>query len=316
MPQVSIIVPIYNGEKYLNRCIDSILLQTLEDFELVLVNDGSNDGSLPICDEYAAKDMRIKVINQANSGVSMARNNGVDTAKGDYICFIDCDDWVDPCYLQLLYNNLKESSADLSMTGYREITEAGELGKDTSTIGYTSVLDADQAMFHLFEAVDFMSFCYPWGKLFKTDIIRRHNIRFNPSIAIGEDRLFIFDYLHHAGKVSCTSKATYNYLQNGSGAMASFNAGKVDLRILSLFSSFCIMREKLMKKDILLVLNSDFVRMLIRTKVLVETKTANKEILKRIRCFANYYIINPQSISKRLWLKLFLSFKLGIKVNS
>lgn len=312
MPQISVIVPIYNGEKYLCRCIDSILLQTLEDFELILVNDGSNDGSLAICDEFAAKDVRIKVIDQANAGVSMARNRGIDIAKGDYICFIDCDDWVDSCYLQLLYDNLEESSTDLSMTGYRDVTEAGELGRDTGAIGYTAVLDADQAMLHLFEAVDFMSFCYPWGKLFKADIIRSHNIRFNPSIAIGEDRLFIFDYLHHAGKVSCTSKSTYNYLQNGNGAMSMLRRKKMDVKYLTCFDAMDIMLQHEMPDFVRKKLYTEYVAILLRIRKYGYLNDSINSIFKRkLNDIVNKLIFSLGSIPLRQWLKLIFAYKMS-----
>lgn len=312
MPQISVIVPIYNGEKYLCRCIDSILLQTWEDFELILVNDGSNDGSLAICDEFAAKDVRIKVIDQANAGVSMARNRGIDIAKGDYICFIDCDDWVDSCYLQLLYDNLKESCAGLSMTGYREVTEAGELGRDTETIGYVSVLDSDLAMFHLFEAVDFMSFCYPWGKLFKADIIRSHNIQFNPSIAIGEDRLFIFDYLHHVGKVSCISKSTYNYLQNGNGAMAVLRRDKIDVKYLTCFDAMDIMLQHEMPDFVRKRLYTDYVAILLRFRKYDHLNDSINSIFKRkLNKIADNLIFSFGLIPLRQWIKLVLVYKMS-----
>ncbi len=102
MPQISIIVPVYNIEKYFHRCVDSILSQTFTDFELLLINDGSNDNSGAICDEYAAKDARIRVFHKENGGVSSARNLGLDNAKGEWITFVDSDDYVKPDYLSNL----------------------------------------------------------------------------------------------------------------------------------------------------------------------------------------------------------------------
>ena len=102
--QISIIVPVYNSEKYLDACIDSILSQSFRDFELILVDDGSKDSSAQICDEYASQDTRVRVIHKANGGVSAARNDGLDIAKGEYITFIDSDDWVEREYLETLSN--------------------------------------------------------------------------------------------------------------------------------------------------------------------------------------------------------------------
>ena len=102
-PEISIIIPVYKAEKYLRRCLDSVLSQTLSNWECILVDDGSPDQSGAICDEYAAKDSRFRVIHKPNGGVSSARNEGLDTAKGEFICFIDSDDWVGPKYLEHLH---------------------------------------------------------------------------------------------------------------------------------------------------------------------------------------------------------------------
>ena len=106
-PAISIIVPVYNAEKYLRRCIDSILSQSFTDFELILIDDGSTDLSPQICDEYASRDNRIKLIYKKNAGVSAARNDGLDIAQGEFITFVDSDDWVDERYLECLYKNKK-----------------------------------------------------------------------------------------------------------------------------------------------------------------------------------------------------------------
>ena len=105
MPKISVIVPVYNVEKYLHRCVDSILAQTFTDFELLLINDGSKDSSGVICDEYAAKDSRVLVFHKENGGVSSARNMGLDNAKGEWISFVDSDDWVEKEYLETLYQD-------------------------------------------------------------------------------------------------------------------------------------------------------------------------------------------------------------------
>src|SRR5690606_27273688 len=105
MPKVSVIIPVYNAEKYLRECIDSVLAQTFDDFELLLINDGSTDGSGKICDEYAQKDARVKVFHKENGGVSSARNLGLDNAKGEWITFIDSDDWIGENYFYCLTLN-------------------------------------------------------------------------------------------------------------------------------------------------------------------------------------------------------------------
>ena len=121
-PQISIIVPVYNSEKYLGACIDSILAQSYRDFELILVDDGSRDSSPRICDDYAQKDSRVKVIHKANGGVSAARNDGLDIAKGEYVTFIDSDDWVEGEYLETLS---KFGKYDIVFFSHRLIYEDG-----------------------------------------------------------------------------------------------------------------------------------------------------------------------------------------------
>ena len=121
-PAISIIVPVYNAEKYLRRCIDSILSQSLTDFELILIDDGSTDRSPHICDEYATRDKRIKLIHKKNAGVSAARNNGIDMASGDYLVFIDGDDWIASNMLEIMYKNIQKEKPDIiNFNAYKHI---------------------------------------------------------------------------------------------------------------------------------------------------------------------------------------------------
>ena len=113
-PLVSIIVPVYNVKPYLNRCVDSLLGQSYQNMELLLVDDGSTDGSEALCDEYAAQDVRVRVLHKKNGGLSDARNAGVDAAKGEYLSFVDGDDWVSPYYIENLYRALEQAGADFS----------------------------------------------------------------------------------------------------------------------------------------------------------------------------------------------------------
>jgi len=117
---ISIIIPVYNVEDYLARCLESILFQSFKDFEVLLIDDGSTDGSGKICDAYAQNDTRIRVIHKVNGGVSSARNVGLNNANGQYISFVDSDDFVHPCFLEFLYNSIKSSKADISICDYEK----------------------------------------------------------------------------------------------------------------------------------------------------------------------------------------------------
>lgn len=120
MAQVSIIVPVYQIEKYIRKCIESIQSQTFSDFELILVDDGSKDASGSICDEYAKKDNRIKVIHKKNEGVASARNEGIKLSKGKYVCFIDGDDWIEKFMIENCINRILDTEADVIFHGYKQ----------------------------------------------------------------------------------------------------------------------------------------------------------------------------------------------------
>lgn len=198
-PAISIIVPVYNAEKYLRRCIDSIISQSLTNFELILVDDGSSDHSPQICDEYASRDNRIKLIHKKNAGVSAARNDGLDIAQGEFITFVDSDDWVDEGYLECQYENktfdyvigtfINEPNGKIRKL--RSKTFVGERLKDYVSISY-------------------LSNGYPWGKLFKSKIIKDNSIKFK-NIKVYEDLLFCLEYARNCTSICCTANAHYHY---------------------------------------------------------------------------------------------------------
>lgn len=211
----SVIVPVYNSEKYLKRCIDSILHQTISDLELILVNDGSKDSSGKICDDYKKKDSRIVVVHQENGGVSKARNAGLDIAKGEYIVFVDSDDYVNDTYLEHLDND----DADLVIAGFT----CFERGKEKERIykrQYYS-LDDKSIMCRLLEEGKLSSV---WGRKFKTDIIKENNIRLIEGQSIGEDVCFVCEYLFCCEDLLFISEVDYNYV-GGEEVSLSRNRG-------------------------------------------------------------------------------------------
>lgn len=203
---ISIITPVYNSEKYLPKCIDSIIHQTYEDWELILIDDGSQDNSAIICDEYSAKDGRIKVIHKKNEGVSKARNTGIELVKGEYICFIDSDDWIEPTFLSDF--KINEFQCDLYFSGalydtFQKVYSYKKYNKKYCKNKY----EIRDIFFnqHLF------SNGYPWGKLYKTQIIKENNLRFNESLTINEDHIFVFQYFLHIKSIYVTDTAGYHY---------------------------------------------------------------------------------------------------------
>ena len=188
---VSIIIPVYNSEKYLQDCLDSVLSQTFTDFEVLLVDDGSKDGSGAICDAYAAKDSRIRVLHKENGGVSSARNHGIDNARGEYIVFADSDDRMTDVYLE----HLMQSEADLVLSGVQKFGEKDTVRMparrdDFGIGGFAAHWNTPPEMNYLY--------CYTWAKRFRTDIIRAHGIRFEESLFFSEDMCFNMSYYYFA----------------------------------------------------------------------------------------------------------------------
>lgn len=203
---ISIIVPVYNVKKYLPKCIDSVINQTYTDWELILINDGSKDNSGIICDEYASKDERIKVIHKNNEGVSIARNSGIELAKGEYICFIDSDDWIEPTYLSDF--RINEFKCDFYFSGALYDT----YGKVYSYKKYNEKFCRSKyEIRNDFFDQDLLSNGYPWGKLYRTQIIRENNLRFNENLTINEDHIFVFQYFLHINSLYITNAAGYHY---------------------------------------------------------------------------------------------------------
>ncbi|MBR5148258.1 MAG: glycosyltransferase family 2 protein [Bacteroidaceae bacterium] len=198
---ISVIVPIYKVEQYLHRCIDSILSQSYADFELLLIDDGSPDGCGAICDDYAAKDSRVRVFHKENGGVSSARNLGLDNAQGEWITFVDSDDWLESDFLEKL---MVDDCTDLVVGG--NIRPSGEL-KQASDRQYDALSIADFLEEHLNGSL----LRAPWGKLLRYSIIDSNHIRFDEQIRFGEDTIFIYQYLCQCNIVTTISFCGYHY---------------------------------------------------------------------------------------------------------
>lgn len=213
---ISVIVPVYKAEKYLYRCVDSILAQSHTDFELLLINDGSPDNSGAICDEYAAKDSRVRVFHKENGGVSSARNLGLDNAKGEWITFIDADDFVHRDFLGSLFGT---HDVDLVVGSFLVV------GSDEKKNGILEERLYDKV--DLREAISTLSllinFLVPWGKLFKRDIILNNCIVFDVNIHSGEDSLFVYTYLTYISSLYSCDKPYYFYERGNQGLSQSIH---------------------------------------------------------------------------------------------
>ena len=207
-PLISIIVPVYNCENYLDKCINSILSQTYKHFELLLINDGSTDNSSIICDNYQQKDSRIQVFNKENGGVSSARNLGLRNANGEYVCFVDSDDWIDDNYLDaFFYKNKIEH--DICIQGIKYFIPRREL--EPIMFKYPKL------SFNLNDNTDVLineqlleNGC-PVAKLFRMNIIKDYNIYFDEDISLNEDHLFVIDYYKYVNSIYLTDIISYHY---------------------------------------------------------------------------------------------------------
>ena len=201
-PKVSIIVPVYNVEKYLVRCVDSILAQTFTDFELLLIDDGSKDKSSEICDEYVKKDSRVKVFHKENGGVSSARNLGLDNVRGEWICFCDSDDIVTQAYLSDMIGVVNEES-QFVLSNYKRVSAK------ECIINLDSILLGNTDMVRYFIDKKVFALSAPYAKLYKADVINENHIRFPLGIQMGEDAIFIMRYLNKITSVNVVAKCNY-----------------------------------------------------------------------------------------------------------
>lgn len=198
---ISVIVPVYKAEKYLHRCVDSILAQTFTDFEVLLINDGSPDNCGAICDEYAQKDSRVRVFHKENGGVSSARNIGIDKADGDWIVFIDSDDWIDINLLQSLCLVL---DSNFIFSGMKLCSSS-------------RVIQFEDKLYKSASLVDFLNsnkgyrLNSPCGHLYKTSILKEHGLCFDERIRFGEDAIFNLKYICYSDCIRAVSSCGYNY---------------------------------------------------------------------------------------------------------
>lgn len=204
--KISVIVPIYNAEKYLIECIDSILKQTYTDFELLLVNDGSNDSSAQICDEYSKKDSRIKVFYKRNGGVSSARNLALENIEGDWVTFVDADDMLTKECLEICVNKTKKDNLDLlQFLHSRSIRYSKNDNKYSKVLNNMDFLEVQH------------NICIG-GTFVKSSIIRDNVIRFNNEMKLAEDQLFVLQSIYFSRRLEIISDVLYIYRRNGNSA--------------------------------------------------------------------------------------------------
>lgn len=239
MPQISIIVPVYNVEPYIEKCLDSILNQTFTDFELILIDDGATDRSGAICDEYAQRDTRVIVIHQTNQGVSAARNKGLDVAAGEYIGFVDPDDFIEQDMYEFLYNSLNDHFADISICGVYLDYPGGEQRK-YSYKEMTIILNSKEAIECMLRNDPFGGFLP--NRLYKRKLFK--SLYLDEKIALCEDVLIGVDLFDRAKAVVYLSGAKYHYLQSGESCTTKGFSEKQMTGILAMQAVIKIIQNK------------------------------------------------------------------------
>lgn len=202
---ISIIIPVYNVEKYLNKCIESVVKQTFKNLEIILIDDGSTDSSGNICDEWKMKDERIIVIHKENGGVSSARNAGLDIAQGEYVGFVDSDDYIDNQMYEVLLKQTQKFNTELSFCNFFDVDEKGK--KESSNMEYKCILTKKEVMSGMFQNNN-ENFAL-WNKLVKREKLK--NIKFDENIKIYEDALFCFQMIENVNSISFCKNNLYFY---------------------------------------------------------------------------------------------------------
>jgi len=309
MKKVSIIVPIYNVEKYLRKCIESILNQTYKNIELILINDGSPDNSADICVEYSKRDKRIKFISQDNSGVSIARNTGIKEATGDYILFIDSDDYIEKYTIETLVNSVEDK--DMIVCSYYKEKEEKPKKEMPVTQKYLVSKKNMLQQIHTNKAI----YGYIWNKLYKKSIIDKYNIEFRSNIAICEDLLFNIEYLDKADTdIVITNEKLYHYIMRGNSAVNAKNINKK----LTALASYQIIEELYKEKYPFALehLYCGIFQMYFRLKLdtyIVGIKDKEKIALYNKKMKETYrIIIRNKDIRSKLKLKYFIEKNLFI----
>lgn len=226
IPKISVIVPVYKVEKYLHRCIDSILSQSFTDFELILVDDGSPDNCGKICDEYAQKDSRVRVFHKSNGGVSSARNLGLDNAIGEWVTFIDSDDYIEQGYIsELMFYQEHNDVEFVAICNY--------IKKHTDSIHISLKKEEFDLLFSKYEL---NRICSPWGKLFNYNLIKHIDLKFDDRIHLGEDVIFVLTYLLNVNKLELIYSNKYFYEYREKSLTKTFGSYEVESHESNIFN--------------------------------------------------------------------------------
>lgn len=223
MARLNIIMPVYNAEDTLEKAIKSVLQQSFSDLNLILVDDGSTDESLSICESLANSDSRIRVIHQANAGPSAARNVALESAEGEYVAFVDADDYLDPMMYQILLDEINKVPSSMAVCGYqREFCRDGSLVRIQKVMCSSQYIDTKKQLRNSFNELYLNNYFHlVWNKIYSLKVIQENHIRFKESLCNGEDLLFNLDYLSYEIKICICENVLYHYVSDENGSSLS-----------------------------------------------------------------------------------------------
>lgn len=306
---LSVIVPVYNLETCLPVCLDSILGQTFSDFELILVDDGSADGSLAVCQEYQEKDNRIRLLHQENGGVSSARNTGLNHAVGQYISFVDGDDFIEPDMYERLMKKLTQSNADISCCQLDHVTPEGK--HKVAYPAISEVCSANSIVSRFFTEGYIKECMYgPYNKVFRAECIG--DIRFKP-YKYGEDLLFVFETLQNAETICVDDYVGYHYMERaGSAVKSGFSLGRLDyvqaarevqLCCQAFFPQCTELANRWVYRHVLIT-----VRQLIENDLAISQRECISQEKKYLKSNASYLSALPFQFRVNYWLVMYFPF--------
>lgn len=305
-PYISIIIPVYNAEQYIERCIDSVIKQTYYNIEIILVDDGSNDSSNQIIKKYEREDSRIRLFHQNNQGVSAARNLGIREARGCWISFLDADDYLELNAFEKLYQYIAEERKKVDIVCYSYVEDKdGKLSYMNNT-GIKKICDAEDLYMHVFDNNNISG--YIWNKMFRKDIIEKETIQFQKNIPMNEDLLFCAQYINKINKGMVIDIPYYYYFKHYGSASIT----PVSEKHLLSEKAFKMMYSECSTETRKKYIQKCYIEMIVFLhKKAIQYGCENKEIKKRLKYLLNSELKIPHmklSEDSRRWSWLFINF--------
>ena len=292
-PQVSVIVPVFNVEPYVRKCLDSIIAQTLQDIEIICVDDGSTDGSLEVLEEYAVKDSRIKVLKQKNLGAGEARNAGMGVSQGDYLFFFDADDFAKPAMLERMADFAKKHNADVVVSEFYRYDDSlhavygkHKLPADLMERAVISGEDVSERIFRIFK-------WSPWNKLFRRAFVEKHGLRWQ-SVFRCNDIAFVNEAISLAGAIGLVGEAFYYYRQHTGSNLSS----RLEKSPLAEYEAWCELRRRLQEKKVFFLYEFDFKRVVYQGAMTILNSIENFEELNMFFSDLKETIIPDMGLSR------------------